>query len=205
MIIDISPTIGPRLAVWPGDVPFTREVSLDLEGDDHLTLSAIRATVHLGAHVDAPNHYQKGGEGIADRALERYFGPCQVIRVKVARGARIRPEHLVEKVRAPRVLFRTGSFPDPESWNPDFNSLSAELIEFLHDAGVQLVGIDTPSIDPQDDKVLEAHQAVARFDMAILEGIVLEHVDPGAYTLCALPLKLEHADASPVRAVLLPA
>lgn len=204
MIIDISPTLGPRIAVWPGDVPFTREVSMDMEDGDHLTLSAIRATLHLGAHVDAPNHYLKNGEGISSRALERYFGPCQVLQVELPRGARIRPEHLCEEITTPRVLFHTDSFPDPESWNSDFNALSAELVEHLHEAGVELVGIDTPSIDLQEDKGLESHQAVARCDMAILEGIVLGHVVPGRYTLCALPLKLEQADASPVRAVLLP-
>jgi arylformamidase len=40
--------------------------------------------------------------------------------------------------------------------------------------------------------------------MAILEGLVLDQAPPGLYTLIALPLKLEHADASPVRAALLP-
>ena len=39
--------------------------------------------------------------------------------------------------------------------------------------------------------------------MAILEGLVLTHATDGIYTLIALPLKLEGADAAPVRAVLL--
>jgi arylformamidase len=70
---------------------------------------------------------------------------------------------------------------------------------------VVLVGIDTPSIDPQNSKVLESHAAVARAGLSILEGLVLSHVSPGFYTLVALPLALEGLDASPVRAVLLPA
>jgi arylformamidase len=49
-----------------------------------------------------------------------------------------------------------------------------------------------------------SHQVVARRDLAILEGLVLDHVDPGLYTLIALPLRIEAADASPVRAALLP-
>ncbi len=39
--------------------------------------------------------------------------------------------------------------------------------------------------------------------MAILEGLMLEHVPSGLYTLIALPLKLTEAEASPVRAVLI--
>jgi arylformamidase len=67
-----------------------------------------------------------------------------------------------------------------------------------------LVGIDTPSVDPATDKTLESHKAIFESDMAILEGILLSHVVPGLYQLIALPLRIEGADASPVRAILLP-
>ncbi|MDP7063016.1 MAG: cyclase family protein [Planctomycetota bacterium] len=202
-LIDISPTISPRIAVWPGDVRFTREVCVDTDSGDYMTLSSINSTVHLGAHADAPNHYCPQSPGIGERALERYYGPCQVVRVELPRGERIRPVHLSEAITSSRVLFHTGSFPDPESWNSDFNALSAEMVAMLASQGVQLVGIDTPSIDLQEDKQLESHQAVAAHDMAILEGLILEQVPPGNYTLCALPLKIEAADASPVRAILI--
>ena len=99
--------------------------------------------------------------------------------------------------------FVGGIEPTWQSWEPLFASLSPALVDSLADHGVVLVGIDTPSIDPWDDKVMESHQAVARRDLAILEGIVLDHVEPGLYTLIALPLRLEGADASPVRAALL--
>jgi arylformamidase len=202
-IIDISPLLSPRTAVWPGDVPFSRSVCMNTDEGDHMTLSSTTNTVHLGAHADAPNHYQAGAQGIAARSLEIYYGPCQVVEVQVPRGARIRVADVSAAITAPRVLFHTGSFPDPESWNSDFNALSAELIDYLHSKGVVLVGVDTPSIDLQEDKQLESHQAVARHDMAILEGLVFTGVAAGAYTLCALPLRMENADASPVRAVLL--
>ncbi len=65
-----------------------------------------------------------------------------------------------------------------------------------------LIGLDTPSVDPMTSKALESHHALARRDLAVLEGVVLAHVAPGTYTLIALPLRLEGADASPVRAVL---
>jgi arylformamidase len=202
-LIDISPTISERLGVWPGDVPFTREVALSIEAGDNIGLSATCATVHLGAHADAPNHYAAGAEGIAARPLEPYFGRCQVVRVEVKRGERLRPEHLSVPIQAPRVLFATGSFPDPEDWNEDFCALSPELVDLLAAQQVVLVGIDTPSIDPQSDRKLLSHQRVAAHDLAILEGIVLEDVAAGLYTLIALPLKIEASDAAPLRAALL--
>jgi arylformamidase len=100
------------------------------------------------------------------------------------------------------VLFRTGSYPDPNHFNEDFCSLSPALIELLAGEGVRMVGIDTPSIDPCSSKDLPSHAMVAAHDMAILEGVVLDDVPDGVYTLIALPLRIEGADASPVRAVL---
>lgn len=203
-IIDITPVIRSDIAVFPGDTAFSRKIALDMKNGAHLTLSAIETTLHLGAHTDAPNHYKKSGLSIESVALDTYIGPAQVIEVKRQPGKRIQVSDLVEKkIAAPRVLFKTLSFPDPYKWNSDFMSLSGELIEYLNGCGVKLVGIDTPSIDPANDKILESHSAVARNDMAILEGIVLENVAEDVYDLIALPLPFAGADASPVRAILL--
>lgn len=200
---DITPTVSPRMAVFPGDCRYSRDEIMDFAKGHHLKLSNIKTTLHIGAHADAPNHYHPDGAGIDARPLDYYLGPCQVVHVKIPRGARISPEHLDgKKISAERVLFFTGSFPDPEKWNSDFNSLSPELIGFLAGRGVKLVGIDTPSIDPEDSKALESHHAVYENDLAVLEGIVLHGVPEGMYQLIALPLKLEGADASPVRAIL---
>ena len=203
MIIDISPLVDERIAVWPGDTPYVRTMNLDLAAGANLTLSDIRTTVHVGAHADAPSHYSASGEDIAQRSLEYYVGPCVVLHVEHARGRRIMPRDLEGKeIAAARVLLRTGTFPDPAAFNEDFASLSPELVDWLHSLGVITIGIDTPSVDPFDDKVLEAHQALARHDMANLEGLVLNHVAEGRYELIALPLRLAGADGSPVRAVL---
>ena len=203
MLIDISPLIDATLTVWPGDTPFVHTVNLDMNAGANLTLSDIRTTVHVGAHADAPSHYVAGGADIAARPLDFYLGRCAVVQVAVERGQRVTPEHIAGKtIGAPRVLFRTGTFPDPRNWNDDFASLSPSLVDTLRERGVVLIGIDTPSVDPFDSKALEAHQAFARNDMAILEGLVLDGIADGEYELIALPLRLRGADASPVRAVL---
>lgn len=202
-ILDISPPIRPSLAVWPGDTPFRQDFLLRMDQGANLDLSTITSTVHLGAHADGPRHYGLNAQGIGERPLAPYLGPCQVISVHVAPGARIFPADLPEPVAAPRVLLCTRSFPDPDRFNEDFAALSPELVEHLAAAGVVLVGIDTPSIDPFSSKALESHQAVLRHDLSVLEGLVLDAVPPGLYTLVALPLRILDGDASPVRAVLL--
>jgi arylformamidase len=202
-LLDISPRVGPETAVWPGDRAFSRDVSLDMRKGGHLTLSSITTTVHVGAHTDAPNHYEASDRGIETVDLSKYSGPCQVIEVRKPAGTRIVPGDLTGiALRANRILFKTGSFPDPNRFNTDFVSLSGEVIEWLAGQGVCLVGIDTPSIDLFDSKDLPAHQSTLRTGVAVLEGIVLGEVAEGVYALSALPLKLAGADASPVRAVL---
>ncbi len=201
---DISPEVSEKTAVFPGDSPYRRTVARDFAQGDNLALSSLQTTVHIGAHADAPSHYHPKGQDISRRPLDYYLGPCQVVTVRLPRGRRIMPADIdLVQISAKRVIFNTGSFPNPDHWNSDFNSLSPELIDALAKRKVVLVGIDTPSIDPETSKALESHQAVHRHDMAVLEGLTLEGVPDGTYNLVALPLRLKGADASPVRAILL--
>ena len=203
-MIDISPTISPRTAVWTGDTPFSQSFLCRFDQGANLDLSTITTTVHIGAHTDAPSHYHPDGQTMEERPLDLYYGSCQIISVDVPRGERIHPEHLNgTEITAERVLFHTRSFPDPNQFTTDFNSLSPELIDHCAIRGVRLIGLDTPSVDPYSSKALESHNAIARHDMAVLEGVVLTDVPDGVYTLIALPLKIQGSDASPVRAVLL--
>jgi arylformamidase len=202
MLYDITPLISSSLAVWPGDTPPSREVLMDMARGDALTLSTLRATVHLGAHADAPSHYGEPAPSIDSRPLDLYLGPCQVVHVRAERGRRVGLEDLGSEIDAERVLLVTGTFPDPTRWNEDFAALEPDLVDALHALGVRLVGIDTPSVDLFSSKDLPAHKRFLAHDMAILEGLVLKDVPQGLYELIALPLKLEGFDASPVRAVL---
>lgn len=201
-LIDISPLISPRIGVWPGDTPFSQQFLCQISEGNNIDLSCVTTTMHLGAHADAPSHYIKSGVGIAKRSLSLYYGLAQVIRVQVERGARIMPSDVCTEIFAPRVLFCTNSFPNPDNFTTDFCSLSPELVHMLADQGVILIGIDTPSVDPCSSKKLESHQAIAQRDLAILEGLVLRDVEPNVYRLIAFPLRIEGADATPVRAVL---
>jgi arylformamidase len=202
MVYDITPTVSRSLAVWPGDTPVEREVLQELRRGDSVTLSTLRATVHLGAHADAPSHYGADAPSIESCDLGHYLGPCQVVHVYAKRGERIGVDALGAHVDTARVLIATGTFPNPNVFNPDFAALEPDLVDWLHERGVKLIGIDTPSVDLFDSKDLLAHNRFLANGMAILEGLVLADVPAGLYELIALPLKLEGFDASPVRAVL---
>lgn len=200
--IDISPLISSEIAVFPGDTPYENRYLFSFKDGANFSLSKLNSTVHLGAHADAPFHYNSEGQTIDEIDLDYYLGSCQVIELNIERARRIVPEDLVGTViQDKRILFKTKSF-NPYVWSSDFNALSVELITMLAAKGVVLIGIDTPSVDLADDKNLICHQTIYKHKIAILEGLVLSHVKAGLYNLIALPLKLKGAEASPVRAIL---
>lgn len=202
--IDISPMLSEKTAVWPGDEKFSRTVSLNVENNDHLTLSAIKTTLHIGAHTDSPSHFGKSEKSISEVELWKYQGQCQVVEViKKAESQITREDISGVKILAPRLLFKTNSFQDPNHFNKDFCAFSPTLIEYLAERGCILVGIDTPSVDLYESKELLTHKTIQKCQMAILEGIDLGKVKPGIFELVAFPLKIEGGDASPVRALLL--
>lgn len=202
ILYDISPPLSEATAVYPGDVPPRREIVSRLDRGDPVTLSAIHVTVHFGAHADAPGHYGPGAPGIDACDLNRYVGDCQVVRVEVSAGELVSVRHLPGELTAPRLLIATGTNSKPTRFNERYAGLAPELIDHCRARGVQLVGVDTPSVDPFGSEDLAAHHACLRNDVLILEGLALADVPPGEYELIALPLRLVDFDGSPVRAVL---
>jgi arylformamidase len=202
MLYDLSPTIRPETPVWPGDTPFRSRLTWALADGASVNLSAITTTPHLGSHADAPFHTEPRGEGISDMALERYLGPCRVIRVPPL--PLIEPRHVegIDLASPARLLFKSESVRDRKSFPERFTALSPELATLLGEHGVLLVGMDTPSVDPFESMTLDAHHALFRGGVAILEGLILDGVPEGVYELIALPLKMAGLDASPVRAIL---
>lgn len=201
-LYDISPALSPAMSVFPGDTPLSREVLFDTERGDRITLSTLRTTVHVGAHADAPSHYGKGAPTIDQMPLEHFIGPCLVVDARVKGGESVTPERFRVPDGTKRLLIRTSTHMDRDSFAHDFAPLSVELVDSLAKSGVITVGVDTPSVDAADSKDLPVHASFLRHEIAILEGLVLEGIPEGEYELIALPLKLVGFDGSPVRAIL---
>lgn len=201
MIFDISPIISENSAVWPGDVSLTRQWQARFVDGANLDLSSLSTTVHIGAHADAPSHYHKDGETIDRVSLDAYLGPCAVVTAGKSLVSVDDCKKALE-TKQPRILFKTLSQPRWDKFSEDFAYFSPEGLSLLGEAGVVLVGIDTPSVDPFSSKGLPAHQILLKYRMRNLEGLDLCQVPDGIYELLALPLKLSGFDASPVRAIL---
>jgi arylformamidase len=200
---DISPPVQEGAPVFPGDTPYRQQWAARIAPGCPVNVSSLTLSPHVGAHADAPLHYDPQGSAVGALDLDAYLGRCRVIHA-IGRGPLIAWEHLAHAADAlpPRVLVRTYARAPVDRWDGQLAAFAPDTIERLADAGVQLVGIDTASIDPAESKQLPSHQVIRRRGLRVLENLVLDAVPEGDYELIALPLKLLTADASPVRAVL---
>lgn len=200
-LIDISRSIAPTTAVWPGDQPVEWSWTSRLSDEEaSVNLGAVQMSTHVGTHVDAPVHVSKGGATTDELPLSVFVGRAQVI--DVGDASTIRPSH-VDGIGAERVLFKTNaSSLGDEKWPDSVAAFEPETIHSLAAQGAVLIGTDAPSVDSLESTSLPAHHALIEAGIVNLEGLCLQNVSPGTYQLMALPLKITGADAAPVRAVL---
>jgi arylformamidase len=206
-LLDVSPPISTDTPVWPGDTPVGIERVWRMEAGSPVNVARFTLSPHTGAHADAPLHYDEDGAAIGEVPLDTYLGACRVVHC-IGAAPLVLPEHIADFLdddnAPPRILLRTYASAPLDTWDSAFCAVAPATIDLLAARGVKLIGIDTPSLDPQESKTMDAHRRIRAHGMAILEGLVLDAVAPGDYELIALPLKFSTLDASPVRAVLRP-
>ena len=200
---DISPPVDASSPVFPGDTPYTQQWAATLTDACPVNVSAITLSPHVGAHADAPLHYDPQGVAVGALDLLPFLGRCRVIHALDA-GRLITIDHLQHALNdvPERLLVRTyRQFPH-QHFDTQLTAFDPACVQHLADLGVRLIGTDSASIDPADSKQLPSHQAIRQRGLRVLENLLLDDVPEGDYELIALPLKLISADASPVRAVL---
>ena len=208
-IWDISGPLTNDLAPWPGDTPFRYELTWRLSETCPVNVGALSMSAHNGTHADAPFHFDEKGAAIDSVPLENYIGPAVVIDL----GGRFSQTQLsigvvdLEHARSQiadtrRVLLKTNCFPDPTRFPDWIPVLKPEAIAWLSELRVFLLGVDVPSVDPIEAKVLANHHALATRKIAIIESLDLSEIEAGIYQFVALPLKIVGGDAAPVRALI---
>lgn len=203
MLYDITRTITPQTAVWPGDANFRFEHALDMRNGSSVNLTTVTLSPHTGSHADAYYHYTPDGAHPAQMPLDAYLGAARVIHVERRDGALVPAELGEIPAGTERILIRSHVSDLPDDVFPqEFPYLSAALIAWLATLGVKLIGLDSPSVDAFDSKALPSHNALRQHGIVNLELLQLRDVPAGDYELIALPLKLDGVCGSPVRAVL---
>lgn len=203
-IYDITRTINPSLAVWPGDTPFSAEVIMAIKNGSSINLTTLTMSSHMGTHVDAPYHFLDDDLTMEAVLLDAYIGPATVVTVQREAGPLL-PEDFpgLEWRKVRRLLVHSVTSSKPlDQFPTEFVYPSPELAEVMGQHGIVLFGSDAPSMDDMNSKTLPGHKALRRHRIAILEGLLLTGIPDGVYELIALPLKIAGGDGSPVRAIL---
>ena len=174
--------------VYPGDPSPSLEALCRLEFGDVCNTSSLHACLHNGTHMDAPRHFVPDGTDAAHVPLDACIGECSVVNFDgLLLGAQA--EALLPGLRS-RVLFK-GKM-----------ELSPSAAFVLADSGLRLLGVEGQSVAPAECTVA-VHRQLLSSGMVLLEGLDLSGVEEGIYFLMAAPLKIDGADGSPVRAILL--
>lgn len=205
MIYDVTLAFGSGVPPWPGEpAPVIARLS-DMARGDVCTVTRLDFVVHYGTHLDAPIHFIPGGGDVASLDLDTLMGPCQVVRVDDGVDA-IGREAFAIPPGCTRLLVRTRNsalWDNPaHAFARDFVAFTSEGAQWLVDSGVRLVGIDYLSVQRFADAEPTTHRILLGAGVIAVEGLDLRGIEPGAYELACLPLKLIGADGSPCRVVL---
>jgi arylformamidase len=203
--IDISVPLRNGMAAWPGDAPFQRTSTLKIAKGDACNLSQISTTAHIGTHMDAPRHYLEGAAGMESLPISAGIGPARVIEIRSHEAIRIAELEPHRLLNGERILFKTAN--SATCWNSDdfqkqYIYIPPETAHYLAECGVQTVGVDYLSVGGFEQGGAETHRILLQAGIWIIEGLMLEHVQPGEYELVCLPLRIIGGDGAPARAVL---
>ncbi|SEH47429.1 Kynurenine formamidase [Halobacillus karajensis] len=200
--IDISMSLNNDTPPWPGDEPFEYKLTWSMEETGSVNVGQFKGSNHIGTHVDAPFHYDSKGLKMGELPVDRFSGRTVVIPVKEKSTITASLLKNVNLNGVSKVLFHTNSWEDRTRFPDSYTVIADDVGPYLKTQNIDLIGVDTPSVDPETSKELIGHHTLYNNDILILEGIDLSNVAPGFYELFAFPLKMEQADGSPVRAVL---
>lgn len=200
--MDISQTLSNNIAHWPGDAPFSFNIGITKEQTGSVNIGNISTSSHTGTHVDAPFHFDEDGQTIEELDVNIYIGEAKVIDVTDEDTITVEALKQFDLVGIKRLLIKTKKEMNEEQFPEEYMVVDEAVGAYLRTCGVQLLGTESPSVDSVNSKELLAHHALYDNGIYILENIVLTDVEPGMYDLIALPLKIQGADGSPVRAVI---
>ncbi len=205
-IYDISLTISEDFPTWPGDPPIELKMISQIDKGDLANVTHLSAPVHMGTHVDAPDHFLNNGNTVVDIPLDYLVGPVLVLEVpspEVITAGDLDALKIPESTR--RIIFKTSNSDywkeETHAFQKEFVALSADAAARLVELGVNVVGVDYLSVAAYNDPV-PTHKILLEAGVLIIEGLDLSRVSAGKYRLYCLPLKIAGSDGAPARVLL---
>ena len=209
-IIDLTLTVSDEIPTFPGS-PQPSFIPWENVKEDGYNLELLFLSTHTGTHMDAPYHFLGKGAKIHEISLEKLVSEAVLIKSKKKGGESITKIDIQKfekkhgKIESfSSVIFYTGWQRNLQkkyyfTKNP---GLSVSAAKYLASKKINLVGIDSPSIDLGKDSKFSVHQIFAKKGILIVENLAnLEKIKSSKFHLVVLPLKLKNATGSPVRAI----
>ena len=205
-LYDISLTIAEDLPVWPGDPKIELKKISKIEDGEEANVTHISACVHIGTHVDAPDHFLGNGQTVENLPLDLLVGSAFVVEMLVdgqVSAVDLQSASIPEGTK--RLLIKTSNSQlwaeGVTEFKSDFIALEADAAAYLVNQGVEVVGVDYLSVAPFADPA-PTHRILLEAGVLVIEGLNLSMIEPGEYTLMCLPLKISGSDGAPARVLL---
>ena len=209
-ILDLTLTISNKIPTFPGS-PQPKLIPWENVRDDGYNLEFLFMSTHTGTHMDAPYHFLEKGAKIHEISLKKLVSEAVLIQSKKKDGESITKTDIqkFEKKHGKidgfsSVIFCTGWQRNLQKDNYFTKNpgLSVSAAKYLASKKISLIGIDSPSIDLGADSKFSVHQIFAKKGILIVENLAnLEKIKSSKFHLVVLPLKLNGATGSPVRAI----
>jgi len=204
--IDVSVPIADAMLHWPDDPGVTLRRVLDIDHDG-VNVSELSLGVHTGTHIDAPMHFLREGADVGRLDPAVGIGPARVI--EIADPVAVRRGELESAGPKPgeRLLLKTRNSDRQwadEPFRTDFVFVAADAAEYLAECRIALLGVDYLSVGGYAVDMEATHRALLEAGILIVEGLDLCAVQPGAYELICLALRIVGSDGAPARAILRP-
>ena len=208
-VIDLTLTVSEKIPTFPGS-PKPHFIEWETIPKDGYNLELLFLSTHTGTHIDAPFHFVKNGKKIHEIAPERLVNEAVLIRIGKNSNRSISKidiqkfEQKNGKIEnGSTVIFYTG-------WQKNLNKefyftenpgLSVSAAKYLVSKKINMVGIDSPSIDLGTDSKFSVHHVLAKNNILIVENLAnLNKIKSNNFHLITSPLKLKNATGSPIRA-----
>ena len=208
-VIDLTLTVSEKIPTFPGS-PKPHFIEWETIPKDGYNLELLFLSTHTGTHIDAPFHFVKNGKKIHEIAPERLVNEAVLIRIGKNSNRSISKTDIQNfeqkngKIEnGSTVIFHTG-------WQKNLNKefyftenpgLSVSAAKYLVSKRINMVGIDSPSIDLGTDSKFSVHHVLAKNNILIVENLAnLGMIKSNNFHLITSPLKLKNATGSPIRA-----
>jgi arylformamidase len=203
-IIDLTHLINEEIPVYPGtEKPVFDKI--DVDGYRELKMHLF---THTGTHIDAPYHILRHGRTLDALPFDHFIGQGMVIDCKALVNKKISLEFLkqfeAQISEAEFILLNSGWSAKwgGEDYFENFPTLTTEATEWLTNFKLKGIGLDCISLDVVNSHDLPNHHIVLDEEIIIIENLTnLDSLPGSRFIFQCFPLKIEHADGSPVRAL----